>query len=299
MQRTLLSPRFRNVVFPLQRRRKLPLNLMAAQDAPAETREEPRFSGEQAVLIDWLFARAGLDPRSYRRETLIRRLPACLRLLRSASASHARRLLEENPGLISPAMSVMLVGVTSFFRDPDVFEWLAREALPRREGSRPGLYVWSAGCSDGAELYSLALQLAENGRLRDCYLLGSDCRSDAIERARTGVYDGEAIKGIPAELGERYFEPEGGRRRIKAFIRRQTRWAVSDLLKSIEPGIWDLILLRNIAMYFRAEAVAELWNRIESAMRPGALLVLGRAERPLGARRLQPVRPCVFRRSGG
>jgi chemotaxis protein methyltransferase CheR len=272
---------------------------MAAQGAPTETGENPEFSGELASFVDWLFSRAGLDPRAYRRETLLRRLPACLRLLRSPSPSHARRLLEENPGLVSPAMNVMLVGVTSFFRDPDVFEWLASEVLAPREGSRSGLYVWSAGCSDGAELYSLAIQLAESGRLEDSYLLGSDCRSEAIERARAGLYDSETVKAIPPELLTKYFEREGERWRVKTFLRRQTRWIPSDILKSLEPGIWDLIMLRNIAMYFRADVVAELWNRLESSMRPGALLVLGRAERPVGVRRLQPVRPCVFRRSGG
>jgi len=275
-----------------------PLDLAAPCQAFPDGGEEPRFSREQASLIDWLFSRAGLDPRAYRDETLLRRLPACLRLLRVPTPSQAKRLLEENPGLIAPAMSVMLVGVTAFFRDPDVFDWLAREVVPR-DASRPGLYVWSVGCSEGAELHSLAILFAENGRLEDSYLLGTDCRPDAVERARAGLYDADAVKGVPQDLLERYFQPDNGRWRVAPALRRRTRWAVSDLLKSIEPGAWDLILFRNTAMYFRSEVVAGLWTRIETVLRPGGLLVLGRAERPIGSSRLQLVRPCVFRRSRG
>src|SRR3954464_13524484 len=220
-----------------------PLNLAASYTAVCEVREGPRFSKEQASFIQWLFSRAGLDPGAYREETLVRRLPACLRLLRAPSLAHARRLLEENPALTAPSMSVMLVGVTAFFRDPDVFDWLGREAWPAaRDGARNGLYAWSVGCSDGAELHSLAMLFAEKGNLADSYLLGTDCRPEAIERARAGLYDAEAVKGVPGDMLHRYFTPEEGRWRVVPQVRTTIRWAVSDLLKSIEPGAWDLIL---------------------------------------------------------
>src|SRR5262249_62227868 len=108
---------------------------------------------------------AGLAPRHYRTETLHRRLPACLRAVRARSLAHARRLLEDQPSLVATALGTLIIGVTSFFRDPGVFEQLRTQVLPGLLRGPGGLRVWCCGCSDGPEVYSLAVLLAECGRL--------------------------------------------------------------------------------------------------------------------------------------
>jgi chemotaxis methyl-accepting protein methylase len=295
-----LSSQLRHIVFPVQARRTRPVNLASGELALGMApRADRPLTAESGAFLRWLFDRAGLKAGAYRSETLFRRLPACLRLLRAADPEHARVLLEQRPSLIEPAISVMLVGVTTFFRDPDVFDWLAREGLQPRPGDRPGLYVWSAGCSDGPELYSVALLLAEASLLGDAYLLGTDCRADAIGRARQAMYDDSTTRAVPRPMLDRYFERVGTRRQVVPAIRRQLRWAVTDVLKAIEPGAWDVILFRNTAMYCGTERLAELWTRLENSLRPGGILVLGRAERPFGVKRLALVRPCVYRRVRG
>jgi len=288
--------RFRKVVFPGPRRRSRPVNLAPVSLALCEPPEESPLSDRAGQFLNWLLPKAGLDPKAYRGETLRRRLPACLRFLRATTPSQAQRILEQNPGLVTGAVHVMLVGVTSFFRDPDVFQWLADEVLAVREGSHPRLYAWSAGCSEGSELYSLAILLAERGRLSQSYLLGTDCRGEAIEHARRAVYDEAGVRGVPDVFLQRYFARQEDGWALSQRIRTEVRWSVSDLLKGIEPGAWDIILFRNTSMYLRSEALAELWPKIESSLRPGGILVLGRAERPMGAKRLSPVRPCIFKR---
>lgn len=291
-----ISSQLRHVVFP-RSRHSPPLDLTPVARGGHDERVHDVLSLEAAGFLRWLFERAGLDHRLYRPETLARRLAPCLRHLRARSFAHARQLVEEQPRLLTAAIEVMLVGVTSFFRDPDVFEWLAAEGLPALAEARgPRLYVYSAGCSDGAELYSVALQLAEAGRLKDSYLFGSDCRPEAIARARLGIYDANSLRGVSASRLLRHFVRSHGRWQLLPSIRLSVRWGVSDLSRGIEPGAWDLILFRNTAMYFRPQPLAELWPRFENALRPGGLLVLGRAERPSGTKRLFPVRPCVYRR---
>ncbi len=267
--------------------------------AVCEPVEELPLPDRAGLFVSWLLPKAGLDPRAYRGETLRRRLPACLRFLRAATTSQAQRILEMNPALMTAAVNVMLVGVTSFFRDPDVFQWLADDVLTAREGAHSRLYAWSAGCSEGSELYSLAILLAERGMLHQSYLLGTDCRNEAIEHARRAVYDEAGVRGVPELFLRRYFERQDNGWAISPRIRAEARWGVSDILKGIEPGAWDIILFRNTSMYFRSEALAELWPRIESSLRPGGFLILGRAERPTGVKRLAQVRPCVFKRSRG
>jgi hypothetical protein len=176
----LPAERFRHIVFPaaLKQRPKV-INLAASQkDLVAKAEPNCNLSAETAAFLEWLFAQAGLEARRYRPETLQRRLPACLRALRVRSAAQARRLLEETPALVGTALGAMLVGVTWFFRDVSVFDMLRNYVIPTVVAKRKALYAWSAGCSDGAELYSLALLLAESDltseRLDEVKRLGAD-----------------------------------------------------------------------------------------------------------------------------
>jgi chemotaxis methyl-accepting protein methylase len=295
--------RFRHVVFPGPgSRHKKGINFAPSAPPTAATEgrpSEPRLPSEHASFLEWLFSLAGLDVRRYRSESLRRRLPACLRDLRVRTVEQARALLEREPALVAKATSAMLVGVTAFFRDPTVFEALRERVLPALLQGRKGLRVWSAGCSDGAELYSVGILFAEHSCLASSYLLGTDCRSDAIHHARAGVYEPALCKQVPVPLRTRYFTPEGSRWRVTASLRAALGWRTADLLKEQEPGLWDLILCRNTAMYLRAEATSGLWGKFEQALRPGGVLVLGKAERPLGAKRLSLLAPCIYRRNRG
>jgi chemotaxis methyl-accepting protein methylase len=297
----LLSKQFRHVVFPgaAGGRRKV-LNLGDPCPLRVETpAAEPSLSQENAAFLQWLFRQAGLNVRAYRVETLRRRLPACLRALQARSPAHARRLLEEDPALVPTALDTMLIGVTSFFRDPAVFNALRDEVVPALAAGRAGLYVWSAACSDGAELYSVAILLAELGLLNRSCLLGSDCRPRAVGRAREGWFDPDAVRGVPAGLLARYFTPRDGGWQLVPALRRAAHWRTGNVLTMPEPGVWDLVLFRNASMYLRAEAAGPLWERFEAALRAGGVLVLGRAERPLGSRRLSLLKPCIYRRIRG
>jgi chemotaxis protein methyltransferase CheR len=249
-------------------------------------------------FVEWLFRHAGLSAAHYRPETLRRRLPACLRVLRANSTDHAREILERSPGLVPAAVSALLVGVTSFFRDHEPFEQL-RALLPELVDGRRGPNVWSAGCSDGAELYSVAMLVAEAGLLGEAYLLGTDCRPDAVRTARAGRYDTASIRGVADPLRRRYFEFRDGAWEIDPALRRAVRCRAGDVLTTPEPGGWDVILFRNTAMYMRPEVAYPLWIRFEQALRPGGLLMLGKAERPAGAGRLTGAGPCLYRRTRG
>jgi chemotaxis protein methyltransferase CheR len=328
----LLSPgyRCRHVVFPAAAPRRA-LNVgraTAAGGAPGASStpamppnaDSPDRAGHPAddddAFVTWLFSRAGLDARAYRRECLRRRVPACLRTLRAKSIADARRLVWCNPGLVPAAVGTMLIGVTSFFRDPAVFGPLGRDLLPALAAPGRPLRVWSAACSDGAELYSVAMLLAESNLLHRCTLLGTDCRREAVARAAAGVYDDAACRSVPPDLLGRYLEsvgpdrPPGSAddgpavgppaRRVRLWLRDAATWRCADMLHAPEPGPWDLVLCRNLAMYLRPAAAARLWRGLARVVRPGGLLVVGRAERVSGAAaaagRFAPAGPCVYRR---
>ncbi len=246
-------------------------------------------------FISWVFNRAGLSVDSYRGEPLQRRLTACLRALHAETEAHARQMLEQRPDLLSTAIGALLIGVTEFFRDPSVFETVRTEVLPQLASLTRPLRVWSAGCSFGSELYSMAILMEQAGLLENGFLLGSDCRRDAIEHARAGLYNaGDLRKMDPSNHG-RYFEKCGSLWQPIEPLRRRIRWKVADLARGIEEGPWDIILWRNMAIYLSTETTASMWRALASALTPEGVLIVGKAERPPAELPLINVRACIFR----
>ena len=141
-------------------------------------------------FVGWVLDRSGLDASVYRHRPLLRRLPSCLRTLQVRSVAEGRALLENRPDLLPAAVGSLLIGVTEFFRDPAVFEAVRARVVPELAACRRGpLRICSAGCSSGEELYSLAILLAEAGVLAGSFLLGTDCRIEAVRQASAGVYN--------------------------------------------------------------------------------------------------------------
>jgi chemotaxis methyl-accepting protein methylase len=248
------------------------------------------------VFISWVMGRAGLDAAAYRAEPLNRRLPACLRAMKARSTHAGRQLLEEKPHLLARALSSLLIGTTEFFREPGAFDFLRARFLPKSGRRHCPLRIWSAACSTGAELYSMAIVLGEAGLLEQSCLLGTDCRGDAIAHAKLGLYDAAMLKSIPGATRDRYFEPAGQQWRPVEPLRRQVRWKVADLLAGGEEGPWDIILWRNAAIYLKSNPAEKIWRRLASVLAPQGVLVAGKAERPPSSAKLTHVAPCVYRR---
>jgi chemotaxis methyl-accepting protein methylase len=270
----------------------------AAASEPAQ--DAATLQGEDREFRSWLLEHAGVDVSHYRPESLARRLPACLRTVRANSSAHARGILERNRNLIGSALGAVLIGVTSFFRDAQVFKDLDELVLaPLADRAR--IRVWSVGCSEGMELYSVMMLLAERRVLHRCQLLGTDCRLSATRAAADGTYPASVVRELPASLLERYFlrADDADAYMIHPFLRAQVEWRTADVLTTPEPGPWDLILCRNMAMYMRGQVMTRLWDILQQALRPGGHHVLGKAERPHTTVRLAQVAPCIYRRAKG
>ena len=250
-------------------------------------------------FIAWALRFAGLDAAAYRAEPLQRRLPACLRAMNVHSTDAARELLQRKPPLVAKVVSSLLIGVTEFFREPGVFDCLRTQVLPALAARNQWLRIWSAACSTGAELYSMAILLGEAGLLERSFLLGSDCRGDAIERAKLALYDAATLKLVPSAMRDKYFEPAGQHWRPVDALRRQVRWKTADLLAGVEDGPWDVILWRNAAIYLKSRPAETIWRRLASVLAPAGALIAGKADRPPGDAGLTLVSRCIYRLADG
>lgn len=265
---------------------------------PVEQKKEgaESFSNEDDACLSWLFRRAGLDSGHYRPEGLKRRIPGLLRALRVHSLTEARTAVQRDSHRAADALGSLVLGVTHFFRDEEVFDALRDKVLPELAGPGGDARIWCVACSDGSELYSLAILLAEQGTLHRRLLLGTDCRVAATAWAASGVYDSNSIRSVPPPWLGRYFQPLSRNWQIVPWLRAIPRWRTADVLTVQEPGPWHLIFCRNLAIYLQPTAAAALWSRLHAALPPGGVLVTGKAERPPAHLGFSAIGPCLYRR---
>ncbi len=199
---------------------------------------------------------------------------------RATSVNELVRRLGADPEAQRRFRTSVAVSVSGLFRDPAQFELLEQTLLPPLLAGGRRITVWSAGCADGTELYSLAIVLQRLGALERAHLLGSDLLEENLAAARRGTFDGVAIA------------PE---------LRARCRWEQRDLTRDgAPPGAWRLVLCRNLAIYLAPAARHALHETLAGALAPGGVLLLGRSERLTrpDALGLEPVGRHAYRKVG-
>jgi chemotaxis protein methyltransferase CheR len=263
---------------------------------PRPRRVEPTLTPEEQRLIAAAMRSAGLEPAAYRAGPFHRRLPAVLRALRATTMKQAHERAAADPAAAARALETLLIGHTEPFRDADTFQRIRADVLPALSAGRPGLRVWSVGCSGGVELLSAALLLAERGILPGSELRGSDCRAAAVASARSGAML-RLMATLPAEFAN--LRPYFAAPAFGAAIAR-VNWVVEDALAAeFENSSWNLVFCRNLAIYLDAQSSQRLWARLVAALAPGGVLVTGRAERPPAHLPLARLAKSIYRLEGG
>ncbi len=240
---------------------------------------------EKAVIL--LRARTGHDFTLYKRTTLCRRIERRMGLHQIAKMPAYVRHLQANPQELDLLFKELLIGVTSFFRDPGAWEQLRTEALPALLAARsPGraLRAWVAGCSTGEEAYSLAItfreavEAFEPGGNFALQIFATDLDRDSIDRARQGLYPHHIAADVTPKRLERYFVREDRGYRVGKEIRQMLIFAAQSLVMDPPFTKLDLLSCRNVLIYLTAEVQRKLIPLFHFSLNPGGLLFLGSAE---------------------
>ncbi|MGM0585105.1 MAG: chemotaxis protein CheB [Pseudomonadota bacterium] len=275
--------------------------LGAAPTALAPTSDGPkggvdtagRADGPDTAGYDDLLAfvdeHSAQDISLYKRGTLERRIARRMAFVGLEPDEPARYLdiLKSDAEERAHLLSDLLIHVTSFFRDPAVFDHLSAKVVPDLLAALPAdrpLRVWVAGCSTGEEAYSLAITCLEAmeaaGSSARLQILASDIDPEAIATARTGFYPEDIEACVSPERLARFFVPEGGGWQVTSELRDVIVFTVADLLSDPPFSRIDLVSCRNVLIYLGPEAQKRVVARCCFALRPGGLLLLGAAEMP-------------------
>jgi two-component system CheB/CheR fusion protein len=236
-------------------------------------------------LLEYLRDARGFDFTAYKRASLSRRLLKRMHAIGTDGFEAYLEVLQGNPAEFDELFNSILINVTSFFRDEDVWEALRVALLPdllaAKNSSEP-IRVWSAGCASGQEPYSIVMLLAEmlgadavRERLK---LYATDVDEQALAQARRAVYTARDVASVPEGLVQRYFEPHPDGHVFHRELRRSVIFGRHDLLQDAPISRVDLLVCRNTLMYFNADAQSRIMAHFFFSVNPGGALVLGRAE---------------------
>jgi chemotaxis protein methyltransferase CheR len=240
---------------------------------------EERYFDDLCHLI---YKQVGLDCKQYKVNYLKRRLAVRMRATKKKTYQEYEELLRDNKEEYEWLLDRLTINVSNFFRDPVVYDQMKKMFLPGWRKQRE-VRVWSAGCANGEEPYSISIILRE-GLPSTCQweILATDIDPTVLESAKQGKYKSEALKTLPPLLRGRYFESRDDRWMIKEEMKKRIRFKIHDLTGPMPEGGFDLIICRNVLIYFVSELQDRLFKGFHKLLRPGGYLVLGKTETLLG-----------------
>ncbi|MGF1714053.1 CheR family methyltransferase [Photobacterium chitinilyticum] len=274
-----------------------------------------KLSGDlfhQSAITDWEFARfqqliydlAGITLSEHKKNLVAVRLAGRLRHFSLTSfADYYQLLMNEPPvGELQIVVDHLTTNETHFFREPRHFGFIKRQILDNRTSTVP-LRCWSAVCSTGEEPYSLAMLLASHfGETADWTVLGSDINSNVLGQARSGLYLNSRQAEIPIRYLQQYclkgVRSQQGTLLINNQLRQHVCFKQINLNMSLPSiGLFDLILLRNVLIYFSAETKRDVVLRILEKLKPGGYLIVGHSETITGiSDQLRLIKPSIYQK---
>jgi two-component system CheB/CheR fusion protein len=257
----------------------------APETAPPERPASASESDFDAVL-SLLAIHHGFDARDYKKGTLRRRARRRLEALGYTNWGDYHHHVDQHPDELAALYNDVLIGVTQFFRDPEQWEYLEREILPRfievHREPQDAIRVWSAGCATGEEAYSLAIvcleQLEARGSHAKLQVFGTDVSQRAIAFARRGLYPASIAQHIsPGRLAQ-FFSKQGEGYQVERRVRDVVTLAQHDVLAEPPFSRLDLVACRNLFIYLEPQAQQACVERFHFALRPRGVLWLGSSE---------------------
>lgn len=237
------------------------------------------------LLLEELRDQSGIDFTTYKQSTIARRLHRRMTATGQRAMQDYIRYVRQHPEERQRLVNSFLIKVTEFFRDPALYRYLREQVLPellteaRQHGGE--LRIWSAGCATGEEAYSLGMTVLDVAEAHDgvrIRIFATDLDEEAVAFARRGIYPARALATIPDGMVERYFLPHGEDYEVRKNLRGLLVFGEHDLAQRAPFSRIDLVLCRNVLIYFTAALQRRALQLFAFSLRPGGYLVLGKSE---------------------
>jgi chemotaxis protein methyltransferase CheR len=245
-------------------------------------RDEPGV----ALIKQIIKQKSGLDCDQYKDNYLGRRLAVRMRAAGVKDHMEYADLIRRNEEEFRQLIDELTINVTQFYRDPPVFNALAEEIIPliilaKAKRNQHTIRIWSAGCSSGEEPYTLSMianDLLDGYDEYSVSITATDIDDYSLGVAEEGRYAARQLATLPMAYREKYFEQDGNEFKVKGNVRSLVKFKRCDLFSEVAGKNYDLILCRNVVIYFTKECQEELYMRFYESLMDEGYLVLGNTE---------------------
>lgn len=227
-----------------------------------------------------IMALTGIDLTCYKEKQMKRRIDTLI-LKKSGSTSYDNfvELIKKDKSVYDEFISYLTINVSEFYRNPEQWEYMDKTVIPeliKRFGKN--LKIWSAACSTGDEPYSLVMALSRHIPLNQIKIHATDIDLEIIAKAKLGLYNEKSIANVPDDFKKKYFQKVGLSYKISDEIKSRVEFKQHNLLTSDYPSGYNMIVCRNVLIYFTEEAKDEVYRKFNKALVNKAFLFIGSTE---------------------
>ena len=234
-----------------------------------------------------ILALAKIDLNSYKEKQMRRRINTLITKNHIATYDEYVALIKKDKEKFEQFINFLTINVSEFYRNPDQWKILENEVFPKLiQKFGKNLKIWSAACSTGDEPYSLVMALSRHLPLANIKVIATDIDKQVIDTARMGLYNENSIASVPDDLKKKYFTKVGNSYQISDEIKKRVEFKEHDLLKDPYPGGCNLIVCRNVVIYFTEEAKDEIYAKFYKALATGGVLFIGSTEQIMNYREI-------------
>ena len=233
---------------------------------------------DYAEFIDRVNRRHDIDLSLYKETQMKRRITTLRNKRGFTSYIHYFEAMNKDDELMKEFIDRLTINVSEFFRNKKRWDVLKDRVLPELIQNKSRITVWSAACSTGEEPYSLAILFKEHFPTIKVDILATDIDEAALKKAKEAVYMEQALKEVPQALKQRYFTYEKGEYRLDSSLKQNITFKKHNLLADRYPSNYDLIVCRNVLIYFTDAAKDKIYTGFSNTLRESGVLFVGSTE---------------------
>ncbi|MBO5245775.1 MAG: protein-glutamate O-methyltransferase CheR [Eubacterium sp.] len=242
-----------------------------------------------------IYALTKIDLNAYKEKQMRRRIDTLIGKNKVDSYDKYVALIKQDQEKFEQFVNFLTINVSEFYRNPEQWKILDKEVFPKlieRFGKK--LTIWSAACSTGDEPYSLVMALSRHLPLSDIKIIATDIDKQVLEAAKVGLYNEKSIASVPEDLKKKYFTQIGSSFQISEEIKSRVEFREHNLLRDEYPTNCNMIVCRNVVIYFTDEAKDEIYEKFHKSLVQGGVLFIGSTEQIMNYKELGYLRNRSF-----
>lgn len=229
-------------------------------------------------FIEQINRKTGINLSLYKEAQMKRRLTSLYEKKGFTTFDNFYKALELDRDLLNEFLDRMTINVSEFYRNAKRWEVLQNKIFPKLLETNKTLKIWSAACSTGEEPYTIAMVLSQHIPLSRISILATDLDENAIQKAKLGVYPERSLAEVPEDSKNKFFEQQESFYKVRDEVKKTVTFRKHNLLKDTYENEFDLIVCRNVMIYFTEEAKDQIYTNFGQSLKKGGILFVGSTE---------------------